>query len=156
MSSSSNEIPILEGQLTDEPPCQALDAHSIDLVIATRRIETAICVFGGNLNAKRPTHQTSSIFRLKGADSNKNYYEQQLPQRYHVGASRVSWEVEANPPISLGQSHAYHAAPGNRVAAKRLEAKRSPHLIVDDAPGGKRAGGLSSPNNTAGPKIKYR
>ena len=130
----------------------------MDVIIASRRIETAICVFGGSQKTARQTH-TSSIFRLKGTTSNRTHYEQQMSKRYHVGESRISWDVEANPPIYLGPSDADQTNSADEMKSPRT--KNSPHLIVDDTPGGKRPGsGSASPTpsceNPDAPKMKYR
>lgn len=79
-----------------------------ELRVAKRRIESAICAFGGSLKPKRKTTlaltttkatkaDKSSIFRLPNeAKSN----EKKLRQQYFEHGARLSWEVEANMPIS--------------------------------------------------------
>jgi hypothetical protein len=67
--------------------------------IATRRVEAAICAFGGTLNSNR-SQQTWSIFRHRGASTDgRRRYEQRLPGRYYLSGSRISWDVEENPPV---------------------------------------------------------
>jgi len=77
--------------------------NSEDLVIATRRVEAAICAFGGAVsgtNSRR--QQTWSIFRTKGAPMEaRRVYEQCLPRRYVMSGSHISWDVEENPPIHV-------------------------------------------------------
>jgi hypothetical protein len=137
----------------------------MELVLATRRVEAAICVFGGNLNPRRSS-QTSSIFRLKDAQSGKHRYEQQLPTRYQVNEGRISWDVEADPPVDLEgantKEEAGHA-PKRGQGLNDSTAKGEPHVIVDDTSSGKRAGhGRSSSPITSEEsaenekKLKYR
>lgn len=78
-------------------------ADSEDLAIATRRVEAAICAFGGTVNGPTRRHQqTWSIFRTKGASMEaRRSYEQCLPRRYAMRGSHISWEVEENPPIHV-------------------------------------------------------
>jgi hypothetical protein len=142
-----------------------LDVGSIELVLATRRVETAICVFGGNLNPRRSSH-TSSIFRLRDDQSGKQQYEQQLPKRYQVNESRISWDVEADPPVDLERAHLKdQAGRATKRGQGRSDStvKGGPHVIVDDTPSGKRAGhGRSSSPMTLEEsaenekKLKYR
>jgi hypothetical protein len=141
-----------------------VDASSTELVLATRRVETAICVFGGNLNPKRSSH-TSSIFRLKDAQSGKQQYEQQLPKRYQVNEGRISWDVEADPPVDLERAHMTDQAGRvtKRFQGRSDSIKGGPHVIVDDTASGKRAGHgrSSSPMTSEGSaendkKLKYR
>ncbi|CAB9502035.1 expressed unknown protein [Seminavis robusta] len=139
---------------------EKLDAGSMELVIATRRVETAICVFGGSLNPRKSS-QTSSIFRLRETGSATRQYEQELPQRYQVTESRISWDVEANPPVEPARTptkdEGLYTAKGSNGATKG-----SPHVIVvDDTPGGKREGSRQSSSPTpsadeSDKKQKYR
>lgn len=77
--------------------------YSSDLTIAVRRVEAAICAFGGTLNSNRK-QQTWSIFRHKGASPEERLqYERALPSRYLLSGSRISWEVEEHPPIYVDQ-----------------------------------------------------
>ena len=85
------------------------DDASTDLIIASRRVDAAICAFGGSVNQsndRRHHHhhdQTLSIFRTKGASTeHRRVYEKSLPCRYAVNGSHISWEVEENPPILQG------------------------------------------------------
>lgn len=74
----------------------------MDGVIAKRRVETAICAFGGSLNRStdRRSHHPegssaahSSIFRLKGRALQRKIYEERLSSRYYLSGSVISWEV---------------------------------------------------------------
>lgn len=130
----------------------------MELVIATRRIETAICVFGGNLNLRRPS-RTSSIFRLKSSSSTtKQRYEQHLSQRYHFTEGQLSWDVESNPPIDVEQTGNQNTSSG--VGEEHTsDEKDSPHVIVDYTSGDKpNRSDSSSPSleTTETPKMKYR
>ena len=137
----------------------------MDLVIASRRVETAICVFGGSLNPKRSS-QTSSIFRLKGSCPSKQPYEQRLHQRYRISdEGRISWDVEANPPIDIDEQKNDEGGSGAHALTRNANTtKTTPHVIVDDGPGGKRSKmDPSSPTPSSAsfegadaPKIKYR
>jgi hypothetical protein len=149
------------------PLLKSQDVGSMDLVLATRRVDTAICVFGGNLNSSCRSAHTSSIFRLKDTPPGKHHYEQQFPSRYQVNEGRISWDVEADPPVDRERAHVNKEHTGH--ATKRGQgrsnnaAKGGPHVIVDDTPGGKRAGHeqVSSPMTSEElaeneRKLKYR
>lgn len=97
----------------------------MELTVARRRVETAICAFGGSLNNGSKFYN-SSIFRLKGNSSLKQRYEQRLPQRYRTGTNSISWDVEENPPVEIK-----HDTGG--VVTHSVEAtKDSPLVMYDD------------------------
>jgi len=86
-----------------------------DLILVKRRIKCAICLFGGNTSSNfGPTISSnlSSIFRSKVGEgdlnstqpksSNQSHYEKQLAHRYYDNQTRLSWEVEENPPVDCG------------------------------------------------------
>ena len=128
----------------------------MDLVIAKRRVESAICVFGGAANPTRPSH-TSSIFRLKDGGYSQSHYEQRSSQRYHVSEGRISWDVEADPHIQLDRRKRINY----EASAKGSRSSRDPHVIVDDSSGGSKRPRLESSissfdNHTDAPKLKYR
>lgn len=117
---------------------QALDPDSMDLHIATQRVTSAICAFGGKQeNQNSGGRQASSIFRLK---------EQQ----------RISSEVDR--PIEL---NCRKLAQGSTETRAADATNMSPHVIADDTTGqSKRPGlGLSAPSlsfDNTDTKIKYR
>jgi len=89
-------------------------ALSVDAKIATRRVETAICAFGGTLNSRR-RNDASSIFRLSRGGE-KQMYERCLPSRYNLGGSVISWDVEENPPVHLDSEKNQHRVGGGATA----------------------------------------
>eukprot|EP00980_Cylindrotheca_fusiformis_P004727 scaffold1004_cov105-Cylindrotheca_fusiformis.AAC.10 len=75
---------------------------SRDLVIARRRIETAIHAFGGYIKPRQQNlSKRESIFRLKANQKSswKQCYEESFHRRYAVNVNHISWEVEQNPPV---------------------------------------------------------
>jgi hypothetical protein len=89
-----------------------------DLAVARRRVECSICAFGGNLSADKvaqsaQSRNRESIFRAKEKDSatpspsesppvtKKTKYEEELTGRYYENDSRLSWEFEEEPPITI-------------------------------------------------------
>lgn len=101
-----------------------------DLVIARRRLTSAIYAFGGNRvrksnskNSPTKTSCKSNIFRVKrelGADNSleteksvgdgksitnkRTKYELALSNRYFENENRISWEVEEDPPIQISST----------------------------------------------------
>jgi hypothetical protein len=65
-----------------------------DIIIGTRRVEAAVCAFGGSLLPNK-----RSIFCEKRVNTARQHYEQLLPRRYTVHDRRISWDVEENPPV---------------------------------------------------------
>ena len=93
-----------------------------DVAIALRRVNSAVCAFGGSQYSSEQSHNTStsgqSIFREKeetptvtpSSSTNspqgtriqsrvKAKYEEVLPTRYYENENRLSWEFEENPPV---------------------------------------------------------
>ena len=66
-----------------------------DMTIGIRRVEAAICAFGGSIKPD----QKMSIFRTNRGGKGRQFYEHQLLKRYSVSKSRISWDVEEEPPI---------------------------------------------------------
>jgi hypothetical protein len=74
---------------------------SIEVRVAERRVETAVCAFGGYLDplTRAPPQDESSpsvatsIFRLRGDALKRRKYETGLSKRYTLSGSVVSWEV---------------------------------------------------------------
>ena len=90
---------------------------------------------------------------MKEARSAKDRYVQQLPQRYQVNEGRISWDVEADPPIdidrAIGKEKAGPAAKRGQGGINSLN-NHARHVIVDDTLAGKRAGsGRSSSTITS-------
>jgi hypothetical protein len=74
----------------------------MEVKAAERRVETAVCAFGGYLDPltreapqdeSSPTVAATSIFRLRGDALKRQKYEAGLPKRYTLSGSVVSWEV---------------------------------------------------------------
>ena len=73
----------------------------LDMKVALRRTEAAVCAFGGTVQDYRSHAQ--SIFRLRDrvAADTRVEYERTLAGRYYLSGSRLSWEFEENPPINI-------------------------------------------------------
>jgi len=69
-----------------------------DLQDGKRRVETAVCAFGGTLRAQNINAHTRSIFRVKQDTPARRQYRQEIANRYKIG-SNISWEVEEEPPV---------------------------------------------------------
>jgi hypothetical protein len=134
------------------------------LKIAIRRVEAAVCAFGGNLNTEM-RYKANSIFRVKGPSNARLLYEQRLPHRYYLSGSRISWEVEENPPVWIvveSEEGRDVSTPGGDKRQKRFHSD-SPHSHCEGR--GQRSG-VSTPSlspsatpdeiDTDGSKMKYR
>lgn len=93
-------------------------SNSADFVIATRRIEAAICAFGGALYSSSST-RTDSIFRLTGPSSSRRRYEELLHRRYFLSGSRISWAVEENPPVDIFSEDENDVSSSGQPSSKR-------------------------------------
>ena len=97
------------GQIRQYKPSAGCDTPLLDTSIATMRVEAAICAFGGTLNQRRSPARNQdtqrSIFRLMNEpnahSTSRRLYHQQLPQRFVLSGSRISWDLEENPPITV-------------------------------------------------------
>ncbi len=78
-----------------------------DLVVAQRRIESAICVFGGNCSNRKkkkqvaPDESKNSIFRRKNVnfESTTSRYSAAVANRFYEHNNRISWEFETDCPV---------------------------------------------------------
>lgn len=79
----------------------SLFQNSHDVIIGRRRVEAAICAFGGVVPTNQRQQQKLSIFREKNDPLCKarRHYERILPSRYSISGRQISWDVEENPPI---------------------------------------------------------
>lgn len=73
----------------------------LDMKVALRRVEAAVCAFGGVVQDYRCHAQ--SIFRLRDrvAADTRVEYERVLAGRYYLSGSRLSWDFEENPPVTI-------------------------------------------------------
>lgn len=78
----------------------APNVADLDLKVSLRRVEAAVCAFGGTLQPD-PTGRHQSIFRRRVEADTRLAYEQSLAGRYYLSGSRLSWEFEENPPITI-------------------------------------------------------
>ena len=64
----------------------------LDMKVAIRRVEAAVCAFGGTVQDYR--RHAQSIFRLRDrvAADTRVEYERTLAGRYYLSGSRLSWE----------------------------------------------------------------
>jgi hypothetical protein len=80
-----------------------------------RRVEAAICAFGGSLRPQKQDQQTTSIFRVKqDVGEARRRYDRELVNRYCVSGSRLSWEVEENPPVMATSERSSYKVPKNQ------------------------------------------
>lgn len=73
----------------------------LDIKVALRRVEAAVCAFGGTVQDYR--RHAQSIFRLRDrvAEDTRMEYERVLAGRYYLSGSRLSWDFEENPPVAI-------------------------------------------------------
>ena len=129
-----------------------------EVKVATRRVEAAICAFGGFLNSKEqePLHPNSHIFRLR----NNSLYDSQFYRRFYVNGNHVSWDMEENPPVASHQeSRGLHkrsrlSTPGSNGAENQSFADQRARLghsaVGDHSPTGSAVQGDNQQ------KMKYR
>ncbi|KAL7510794.1 hypothetical protein ACHAXN_007684 [Cyclotella atomus] len=75
--------------------------------MARRRINSALCAFGGLALPKQ-------VRGKKSATQQK--YEQMLPERYYEDDNRLSWEVEEDPPVEISEDEASTTAPKGKLS----------------------------------------
>jgi hypothetical protein len=146
-----------------------LDKYDSDqLVVAQRRVKAAICAFGGNIVA-RPfsMNDREVIFRPRDAKWHPaSVYEQQLHSRYFMNRHRISWEVEENPPMHLGNCDWDQSRPRSTIKENSPLGRDDPitaHVIPEATSKGRGSSGTSptlaeiaSSTGTEPPKTKYR
>ena len=75
--------------------------------IARRRINSALCAFGGDAMKDLSIPQPKkSPLRMK--------YEQLLPDRYYEDENRLSWETEEDPPVEISEGEDDDATSGGK------------------------------------------
>jgi hypothetical protein len=138
------------------------------LVVAQRRVKAAICAFGGN-SVARPfsMNDREVIFRSRDAEWHPaSLYEQQLHRRYFMNGHRISWEVEENPPIHLGNCDWDQSRP-RAIGKENTPLGRDTPItanVIPEATSKERGLSGSSPTlaeiasstGTEPPKTKYR
>jgi hypothetical protein len=97
--------------------------------MSTRRVEAAICAFGGYLksNEQEPCRQAISIFRLRNGRNkspSKEFYDSRFHRRYFVNGNHVSWDVEENPPIA---AHQQSRRPNQLTDRQTMSGRDSPN-----------------------------
>jgi hypothetical protein len=85
-----------------------------DEEVARRRINSALCAFGGVVIP--PVNLTSASKSLQDQK-----YEESLPDRYYEEDNRLSWEIEEDPPVELDYEGDVHNA--NNGEAKKYRCK---------------------------------
>ena len=132
-----------------------------DVSIGLRRVEAAICAFGGNLQPKH-SQQILSCFRVnQDAKRARQRYENELPKRYSLGGSRISWEVEEGPPVAndANATPAHFPREPSPVGKQAIHEKK-PMTTTSAGPPNTTAGGSSgatqSPFQVDASKGKYR
>ena len=147
------------GQIRQYKPSRK--CATLDVKIATMRVEAAICAFGGTLKKPR-LRDPKSIFRLKEEESkthSRRHYDQTLPHRFVLSGSQISWDFEENPPISIPPEDDTSTSGGSRENKARpndkdesLEARGS----NPNATSATRPSPTSLPDSTINNKMKYR
>jgi hypothetical protein len=102
---------------------------SIELKLAFRRVQAALCAFGGMARPQRLPHpqHPGSIFRQKDTSAlveRRMLYAHRLPGRYFLTGNRLSWEFEENPPVTI---------PSERQENDRM-AQLTPNRGVNSSP----------------------
>lgn len=134
------------------------DPSPLDTTIATRRVASAVCAFGGCIMGERASlaeqkaanSSSRSIFRDKKKDdgaatvtpsSSANShqasyssrqrvkYDERLPSRYYENDNRLSWEFEENPPVESSKDEEAEA----KQIKKEEEAKKRKEAGDDKA-----------------------
>ena len=85
----------------------SVESNSEDEDIARRRINSALCAFGGVVIP--PTDSNGSSL-----SAHEKKYKESLPDRYYEDESRLSWEIEEHPPVELDSEEG-----GSNVEAKK-------------------------------------
>lgn len=158
---------------------QNLMSNPKDLAVATRRVEAAVCAFGGTLSQRQSDQrQSASIFRPKGQHG-RSFYEEAFHHRYSVTKTRVSWDVEEHPPVELSTNTSLPArvvnsnSSGSSTGGKQITGRKSPlspHIILGQSTSAPHSDGSarsarSTPSPTPSdlilsgfdmPKLKYR
>jgi hypothetical protein len=145
-----------------------------DRVIAARRVEAAICAFGGCLKPKDSERGPQAIFRPKidipnSAPVNENAkntsYEQAFHKRYVVTASKISWEVEEEPPVRPCETSSGTNLNRKRAAKEMNDRNMDGGMISpcagrqfrdDETYGGSTPSPSASVAGLDVPKMKYR
>lgn len=86
-SSSSDVVKAVSPERTDYTKTNAEDTVTDSSVIASRRIDSAICAFGGQVVKKESGAQSTTC------------YSNAVTNRYFEHESRISWDVEDSPPF---------------------------------------------------------
>jgi hypothetical protein len=77
------------------------EARRSDREVAFRRINAALCAFGGEaITSGRPDERPPDSKRLR----RMQIYREAMPERFYEDESRLSWEIEEDPPIELSDS----------------------------------------------------
>lgn len=117
--------------------------------VATRRVEAAICAFGGTITTSR-NGPTDSIFRFKSSTklNNRRFYNNTLPQRYCLSGSRISWDFEESPPVVIPLDESDNST----VSSSREKTRKD--SVGQSGSGASRASPIHIDANTT--KLKYR
>uniref|UniRef100_A0A7S3PZU6 Uncharacterized protein n=1 Tax=Chaetoceros debilis TaxID=122233 RepID=A0A7S3PZU6_9STRA len=146
------------------------------LIIAQRRIQSAIFAFGGNVSKKikEPNFDSSksSIFRPKTANFNgltKSRYDAAMANRYYEHENRISWEFETKSRvddvscISRYPSHSMHKRkpPTYELDVRTPKNYRGDSHIQDDhsdfiSSSSSTSSSRATPTSNDQPKMRYR
>ncbi len=91
-----------------------MNLSPMEVKISKRRLLSAVCLFGGykvNTNICQDKHFDSAITK----SHNELHYEKQLPFRYFENETRLSWDIEENPPVENIRHGSLKVNPTNNV-----------------------------------------
>lgn len=122
----------------------------LDMKVALRRVEAAVCAFGGTVQDYR--RHAQSIFRLRDrvAEDTRLEYERSLAGRYYLSGSRLSWEFEENPPVTIEDDEARRARHAPTCRLTDSPAARDPSQVNQSSPSS------HSSYQSSDSKLKYR
>jgi hypothetical protein len=125
------------------------DKEKADKLIASRRVMSAICAFGGNSSGS-------------GTAKNMKHYKSDISNRYFEHQNRISWDFENDPPVE-SPSAASNSLSSPSLKRKDeffgLNANTPKKMKLEDGSGklnGSEDGAKSTPNGSEAPKMRYR
>lgn len=96
-----------------------------DVKVSRRRINSALCAFGGVV-----IPPAGSIGSSKSGHEKK--YEDSLPDRYYEEENRLSWEIEEDPPVELDFEESDHSVDKNEAKKRNRSSPKVPTSLQRD------------------------
>jgi len=97
----------------------------IDDKVSRRRINSALCAFGGGV-----IPPADSIGSSKSGHEKK--YEASLPDRYYEEENRLSWEIEEDPPVELDFEESGYRVDKNDAKKRNHSSPKVPSSLQRD------------------------